>query len=193
MAKTAAEVRKRRTETPVPKLRTSPNTGTMSQAALVPVDKPLTDQQKQFVKFWAEGDSIPNAMKRAGYNDQPSYGYRMQKMPNIQALYRKYTQKYEEESKMTRAKVQAMHMEAFEMAKLLSEPASMVAAAREIGKLCGYYEPTRHVIDINVSANQTMQQMSRLTDAELLKIIEEGTKNEPDLLGFDDPDEVGGQ
>lgn len=192
MAKTAALLRNHKARNPIPKLRTAPETTTMGAAANVSVDKPLTEQQKQFVKFWAEGDSIPNAMKRAGYNDQPSYGYRMQKMPNIQALYQKYTQKYEEENKMTRAKVQAMHMEAFEMAKLLSEPASMVAAAREIGKLCGYYEATRHTIDINIKTNTTMQQMSRLSDAELLKIIEEGTANDPDQLGYDDPDEVGG-
>ena len=68
-------------------VRSAVNTSTMAAAALVPVDKPLTTQQREFVKHWAAGDSIPNAMARAGYNDQPSYGYRMAKMPNILALY----------------------------------------------------------------------------------------------------------
>lgn len=191
MAKTAAQTRNRRTETPISSLRTAPNTSSMAAAALVSVDKPLTDMQKLFVHYWAEGDSIPNAMKRAGYNDQPSFGYRMQKMPNIQALYQKYKKQYEEAGQMTKKKVMDMHMEAFEMSKLMAEPATMVAAAREIGKLCGYYEPTKVNINMNVAGNVTMQSMEKLSDAELIKLIEEGVKPEAELELL--TDESGGE
>lgn len=196
MAKTAAQIKSRRTDTPIAKLRAANETTTMAAAALVSVDKPLTDQQKLFVHYWAEGDSIPNAMKRAGYNDQPSYGYRMQKMPNIQALYQKYKKEYEEAGRMTKKKVMDMHMEAFEMAKLLAEPSSMVAAAREVGRLCGYYEPTKVNINMNVKGNVTMQSMEKMSDAELIRLIEEGDNLDQDG-GADAPleltDESGGK
>lgn len=156
-------------------VRKSPNTGTMANAALVSVDKPLTAQQKLFTKCWAEGDSIPNALARAGYSvADNSLGYRMAKMPNILALKAKYAKEYEDSVAMTKKKVMDMHLEAFEMAKLMAEPATMVSAAREVGKLCGYYEPQRVTVDINVNQNGTLDRMNRLSDAELLKFIEAG-------------------
>ena len=166
--------------------RTAVNTSTMGAAALVPADKPLTDKQRQFVKFWAEGDSIPNAMQRAGYNEQPSYGYRMAKMPNILALYNEEKRLYEEASQMTRKRVMDMLVDAYDMAKLMSEPASMVSAAREVGKMCGYYEPVKTQVNVTVNGQVSIDRMSRLSDDELLKIIEQGAMNDPQsALGYD--------
>lgn len=162
-------------------------TTTMAAAAMVPVDKPLTTQQRAFVKFWAEGDSIPNAMHRAGYNDQPSYGYRMAKMPNILALYHEEKRLYEEACQMTRKKVMDMLLESYEMAKLMSEPATMVSAAREVGKMCGYYEPVKTQVNVTVNGQVSIDRMSRLSDDELLKIIEQGAMNDPQsALGHPD-------
>lgn len=160
-------------------VRTATNTSTMAAAALVPVDKPLTTQQRAFVKFWAEGDSIPNAMHRAGYNDQPSYGYRMAKMPNILALYHEEKRLYEEACQMTRKRVMDMLLESYDMAKLMSEPATMVSAAREVGKMCGYYEPTKTQVNVTLNGQVNVAQLGRLSDEELLKIIEQGSMNDP--------------
>ena len=165
-------------------------TTTMAAAALVSVDKPLTTQQREFVKHWAAGDSIPNAMARAGYNDQPSYGYRMAKMPNILALYNEEKRLYEEASQMTRKRVMDMLVDAYDMAKLMSEPASMVSAAREVGKMCGYYTVQTQV-NVTVNGQVSIDRMNRLSDDELLKIIEQGAMNDPQsALGHDpqDPD-----
>ena len=160
-------------------------TTTMAAAALVSVDKPLTTQQREFVKHWAAGDSIPNAMARAGYNDQPSYGYRMAKMPNILALYNEEKRLYEEASQMTRKRVMDMLVDAYDMAKLMSEPASMVSAAREVGKMCGYYTVQTQV-NVTVNGQVSIDRMNRLSDEELLKIIEQGAMNDPQsALGYD--------
>ena len=166
-------------------------TTTMAAAAMVPVDKPLTTQQRLFVQHWAKGETIPNAMARAGYNDQPSYGYRMAKMPNILALYNEEKRLYEEASQMTRKRVMDMLVDAYDMAKLMSEPASMVSAAREVGRMCGYYEPTKTQVNVTVNGQVSIDRMSRLSDDELLKIIEQGAMNDPQsALGYDpqDPD-----
>ena len=148
-------------------------TTTMAAAAMVPVDKPLTTQQRLFVHHWAKGETIPNAMARAGYNDQPSYGYRMAKMPNILALYNEEKAKYEEAAQMTRQRVMDGLLEAVEMAKLMAEPATMVSGWREIGKMCGYFEPKKVDINVNVTGNVIHQRLNQLSDAELLKIIQE--------------------
>lgn len=154
--------------------RTAVNTSTMGAAALVPADKPLTDRQRQFVKFWAEGDTIPNAMQRAGYNEQPSYGYRMAKMPNILVEFDRIKAKWEEAAQTSRQQVMEMHKEAFEMAKMMAEPATMVSAAREIGRMCGYYEPVKQRIEFTVNGQIAVKRLEAMSDEDLLRLVTEG-------------------
>lgn len=154
--------------------RTAVNTSTMAAAALVPADKPLTDKQRQFVKFWAEGDTIPNAMQRAGYNEQPSYGYRMAKMPNILVEFDRIKAKWEEAAQTSRQQVMEMHKEAFEMAKMMAEPATMVSAAREIGRMCGYYEPVKQKIEFTVNGQIAVKRLESMSDEDLIRLVTEG-------------------
>lgn len=184
--------RKRADTTPKPKTKRGANANgdiatarkykdTTTNAAAESVDpaKPLTEKQKLFVKYWAEGDAIATASARAGYNDGASIAYRMAKMPNVLALYDQYKLAYEEAAQMTRKKVMDMMIESYDMAKLLAEPSTMVAAAREIGKMCGYYAPVETRVKLDVSGNVVHQRLNSLSDAELIKLITEGTKNEP--------------
>lgn len=158
--------------------RVHTSTTTMAGAASVSPDKPLTNQQRLFAKYWAEGESVQTAMARAGYSvTQYSYGYRMQKMPNVRALYMSEKALYEEASQMSRKKVMDMLLEAYDVAKTVSEPSSMVGAAREIGRMCGYYEPTKATLEISVNGSISIDRMNRLSDEELLKIIEQGASN----------------
>lgn len=149
-----------------------PETTSMAAAAAVSPDKPLTEKQKLFVKAYVEGDSVPNAMQRAGYNEQPSYGYRMLKMPNVLREISRYQAEYQKASELTKKDVMDMLKESFDMAKLMAEPSSMVSAAREIGKLCGFYEPKK--VDINVSMSGHIK-FDQMTDAELFAMIEKAT------------------
>ena len=183
--------------------RNAVNTSTMGAAALVPADKPLTDRQRQFVKFWAEGDTIPNAMQRAGYNEQPSYGYRMAKMPNILVEFDRIKAKWEEAAQTSRQQVMEMHKEAFEMAKMMAEPATMVSAAREIGRMCGYYEPVKQRIEFTVNGQIAVKRIESMSDDDLIRMVTEGmaalqhaaldhsgstNPDDPDSLGEDQDD-----
>ena len=145
------------------------------KAALVDVNKPLTDMQKEFVRQWAQGESITTAAARAGFSGSGSnVGYRLARQPNVLAYKATFEKKYEEAAQMSRKKVMDMHMEAFEMAKLMSEPASMVSAAREIGKMCGYYAPVEVKMKVDVQGNIVANQLNAMTDAELLEAITQG-------------------
>ena len=165
--------------------RAAIDTSTNEGAALVDPDKPLTEKQKLFVKFWAQGESIASASAKAGYGDGATFAYRMVRMPNVLKLYNEEKTKYEEASQMTRKRVMDGLLEAAEMAKMMAEPASMVSAWREIGKMCGYYEPVQKKIDITVSGNVVMQRLDRMSDAELLKLVRE-TITEEDEDGDDE-------
>lgn len=145
---------------------------TKHTAELIDPDKPLSDKQKLFVKLWAQGESIVTATERAGFQNSPTYGYRLVRQPNVLALYHEEKAKYEASVQMTRKKVMDGLLEGVEMAKMAGEPASVIAGWREIGKMCGYYEPVTKKLDITVSGNVVLDRMNRLSDAELLKLIE---------------------
>lgn len=154
--------------------RTGVNNSTYEGAAQISVDKPLTDKQKDFVRLWASGESINTACLRAGYADKV-FGYRLAHQPNIRAAYEKEKRAYEAAADMTRKKVMDMLLESYEMAKLMAEPSTMVAAAREVGKMCGYYAPIETKVKVDVSGNVVMSKLNSMSDAELLELITKGT------------------
>jgi hypothetical protein len=151
-------------------------------AEAIPADKPLTDQQKRFVKFWAEGESKSNAAIKAGYSED-NVAFRLVRMPNILALKAKYEAQYEKAAEMDRKQVMEGFKEAIEMAKLMADPTAMISGWREIGKMCGYYAPVETKLKIDVTGNVTMTRLTQMTDAELLELIEKGSQaSSPQLI-----------
>lgn len=148
------------------------DTSTYEGAQQVDPNKPLTEKQKLFVKYWAQGESITSASARAGYGDGATFAYRMVRMPNVLALYEKEKAAYEASVGMTRKRVMEGLLEAVELAKLMAEPAAMVSGWREIGKMCGYYEPVKKTIDVTLNGNVVLDRLEKLSDAELLKLIQ---------------------
>lgn len=150
------------------------STASAASAELIDPAKPLTDKQKLFVQFWAKGESITSASVRAGYNDGASLAYRMVRMPNVLRLYEAEKQKYESAAQMTRQKVMDGLLEAVEMAKLLSEPATMVQGWKTIGQMCGYFAPVEHKVKVDVTGNIVVDKLNNMSDAELLRVITAG-------------------
>lgn len=171
----------------------SPNTSGFDGVALANPNRPLTTKMKDFVKYWAQGESILSAAVRAGYTDGGTYAYRLAKDPAILKIYHAEKEAYEQAVGMTRQRVMEGLLEAVEMAKIQADPTAMIAGWREVGKMCGYYEPTKKQIDINVTGNVTMERLSRLSDAQLLKMIEEQAveviEGEATLVAEEDEDE----
>lgn len=156
----------------IQKLReTSPTTTTNAGVAKANPNRPLTEKQRLFVKFWAEGDSILGASYRAGYSDDGTLAYRLAKDPAIKKIYDMEKALYEESCQMTRKRVMEGFLEAAEMAKVMADPTALTGAWREIGKMCGYYEPVKRTIDVNVTGNVTVKQLERLSTDELVKIV----------------------
>lgn len=160
----------------IAKLRALPVTG--NSVELYDPDRPLTPKMRDFVRFWAEGESISSAAVRAGYSDGGSMAYKLARDPAILKIYNAEKAAYEEAAQMTRKKVMDMLIESYEYAKIVSEPSSMVAAAREIGKMCGYYEPIKKTLNINVNGTGIFGRLDKMSDAQLLEMIE----NDPNII-----------
>lgn len=146
------------------------NATTPKMAAMKTTKRHLTEMQMMFVRHWAAGESILTASARAGYSDGGTYAYRLVKDPLVVEIYEREKKLYEQACQMTRKKVMDGFLDAAEMAKIQADPTAMTGAWREIGKMCGYYEPVRTKIDINVTGEIT-QKVERVDDDTLLKII----------------------
>lgn len=144
-----------------PKLPAMKNTGT----------RHLTEMQMMFVRHWAAGESILSASARAGYADNGTYAYRLVKDPLVVEIYEREKRLYEASCQMTRKKVMDGFLEAADMARTLGDPTALTGAWREVGKMCGYYEPVRKRIDINVSGGVLIGKVERMDDATLMGII----------------------
>ena len=161
--------RKLEQDTRVSALRKVSKRDTKQSGAHGNPNKPLTGQQKLFIKYHAEGDTILNAAHRAGFSPA-KYGYTILNKANAQAYLKKMQAEYAAAAEMSRKDVMDMLKESYEMARLMSEPATMVSAAREIGKMCGFYEPKKIQLDLTVNGATKFEQ---LTDAQLFAMIDQ--------------------
>lgn len=142
-----------------------------AQVALRKDDRRLTEMQMMFVRHWAAGETILSASSRAGYADGGTYAYRLAKDPAVIKIYEREKKLYAESCQMTRQKVMDGFLTAAAMAQTLGDPTALTGAWREVGKMCGFYEPVRKNININVSGGMLVGKVDRLDDATLLGII----------------------
>lgn len=153
------------------KLRaTAVNASNARTAAIKSPNRKLTEMQMMFVRHWAAGESILSASARAGYSDGGTYAYRLVKDPLVIEIYEREKKAYEAACQMTRKKVMDGFLAAAEMAQLQADPTALTGAWREVGKMCGYYEPVRKVLDVNVNGQITTK-VERLSDEQLLALI----------------------
>lgn len=156
------------------------NIPTAEIATTIDPNKPLTEKAKLFVKYWAQGDSIPAASAKAGYGDGATYAYKLARFPQAVALYNEEKRLYEEASQMTRKQVMDGLLEGIEMAKLLADPGNVITGWKTIGQLCGYFEPVKRKLEVSVTGQVVFQKMEQMSDAELAQML---LSQAPEILG----------
>lgn len=144
-------------------------TGSVARRASLYV-KPLNERAQKYAACRAQGMPAATAARQVGF---PGNGYSLlERDPRVIAEIQKQQQKFERENQMTRKRVMDGLLSAIDHAKLVSEPASEIAGWREIAKICGYYEPITHKLDISVNGKMTLQALQSMSDEELLRIAE---------------------
>lgn len=76
---------------------------------------------------------------------------------------------------MTKKKVIDGFMEAIDMARTKADPLVMVSGWREIGKMCGFYEPTRAELTITLEGKKALDKLQTMSDQQLLALTQEQT------------------
>lgn len=75
---------------------------------------------------------------------------------------------------MSRARLLVELQEAATLAKALRQPMAMVAAWREIAKVCGFYQPEQVRVAVDTSGRLQQERLQRMSDEDLLALIAQG-------------------
>ncbi len=62
-------------------------------------------------------------------------------------------------------------LEAFELAREMGQPAAMVSATKELGRLMGFYAPSKVEAKVDTVDRHGNEYFQRMTDCELMSII----------------------
>lgn len=127
----------------------------------------LTEQQIEYVENRLDGKSKAEAAKSAGYSSTNTNPELSTKVKNALALARS---ELSTASQIKRADVIEMLMEAYDMAKITAESSAMTAAAREIGKMLGFYEPETIKVELSHGQANMHNRLRMMSDEELLRI-----------------------
>ena len=131
--------------------------------------KPLTAQQEAFVRYYVDdGMSLSGAARKAGFSN----GTMVMKGAAVRRAVELRREEYAAASRVSKKRVVDGMLEAIEAAKLKADPAVMVAGWKEIGRLCGHYEPTKTQI-VSVNGQVMLQKMTAMSDEELLRLASE--------------------
>lgn len=137
------------------------------------INLPLTERQQLFVNAIArDGMNFNAAMRQAGFANTSGSRHSLMGNAKIQHAIAVEREKYAKASMMTKKKVIEGFTEAIDMARIKADPMVMVAGWREIAKMCGFYEPTRHKLEVSVNGQVVIQKLQQLDDHELLQLAE---------------------
>jgi hypothetical protein len=125
----------------------------------------LNEKQAAYVNARASGKSRNQSAVVAGYNTTSIE----ELSPTVAAAL---TEEFKKNAKMagvTREDIIQGLLDAANMGRISADPMSMIAAYRELGKLCGLYAPEVKKIEHELG-KETLHALENLSDAELLRM-----------------------
>lgn len=139
----------------------------------------LTGKQRAFVYNLVHLQMTKSAAARAaGCGDAGNAAAKMLLIPRVRKAIAEEQKKYAKASGMTKQKVIEGFLESIDIGRIKADPIAMIAGFREIGKMCGFYEPTKTRIEVSMSGKVLLDRLQTLSDAELLQLSAEN----PEIL-----------
>jgi hypothetical protein len=128
----------------------------------------LTDKQKDFADAKILGASTKQAMRDAGY--APTNVDIEKRSAEVQAYINDARQGLVDATTLTRLDVIQGILDAIADAKLMAEPATMIAGYAQLAKIMGFYQPEVKKLDITINGARVRHKMETMTDEELLEL-----------------------
>lgn len=134
----------------------------------------MTPKQRRFVDEYSIDHNGAGAAVRAGFapNSARVTASRLLAKANVAEAVAAREAEAAKALNMTREAVLAALQDAFDKARQGSDPMAMVAAAREIAKVCGFYAPERREVEVtSAGAKGMMARLEAMSDEELIELI----------------------
>ena len=138
------------------------------------VRSPLTPRQAKFVREYLVDGNGARAAVAAGYGVAGSRvaAHRLLTNANVQKALQVRQSADATKLSIQRNDVLQSLLNAYNMALEQGNPAAMVSAARECGRMMGYYAPERQQVEVlHESKTATQDRLERMSDAELMAMI----------------------
>lgn len=135
-------------------------------------DTSLNSMQQAFVRGVAEGLNHTAAAHMAGYKHPAVQGHQLLQRPHIKKALVLAREEYVKASQMTKKKVMDGFLDAIAQARTISDPSAQIQGWNSIAKMCGYFEPTKHKIEVDVKGKIVIERLQALSDDELIKLAE---------------------
>lgn len=125
--------------------------------------------QKAYVESRAKGmDKVQSALL-AGYAPGPE-GVKVESSLTVQEQLKKIRAETAANTGITKEEVVQMLMDAAAMAKLMADSQGLVAAARELGKMLGFYAPEIKRVTHGLDKNSLRAVLDEMTDEDLIRL-----------------------
>lgn len=147
------------------------NTTAIREMVLDPLQQ-LDPRERIFVEHIAAGNRQIVAARAAGYAQPEKLAYRVMKRVKVARAIKYLAEQNRKAAQMDRKKVMEGFLEAIEMAKLQGDTAVMVNGWREVGRMCGLYEPEKKQVDVNISAKRMIDKLETMSTEELFELAE---------------------
>jgi len=97
----------------------------------------------------------------------------MLKSTFVQTELRRLEDENRKDMAMTRDKVQAIVLEAIDMARLIADPMAIIRGAQELNKMCGFYAAEEKKITLTAGQRRMTAKYDEISDKDLLEMIED--------------------
>ena len=138
----------------------------------------LSVKQQRFVDEYLVDCNGARAAVAAGYGVAGSRvaAHRLLTRANVQAAIKARQEVDSRRLQIERQTVIQGLLEAIEQAKAMGNPMALVAAYREIARLCGFYAPERRQVEVKAEAGAEIDQrrLEAMSDAELAALMAVG-------------------
>ena len=151
-----------------------------------PVEK-LAPREHAFVENVTMGMSQTAAAANAGYSTAKMSGSKLMRKSHVLDAVRARRGELRETFRIKREDVLIGLREAIKDAKLLSDPTAQIAGWREIGRMLGYYEPERKIIELSDHTPTAIQQLQEISTSELLELAGPSTTIDGEFTLLDSP------
>lgn len=133
----------------------------------------LTRKQIEFLETYTISPFIPEREVCASVGVTTKQLNQWKKGKRFNTAMQKAHNQTQKAANMSRKKVMDGMLEAIDLARILEKPTAMISGWKEVGRMCGFYEPDRKEITLNVQGAQLEKELKSLPREELYRLMEQ--------------------